>query len=401
MKSSQDQGLALSGVRILDLSRVLAGPWATQMLGDLGAEIIKVEQPGKGDDTRTWGPPWHGDGDDRLSGYYLSCNRNKKSVVIDMAKPEGQDLIRQLALQSDVVVENFKLGGLKKYGLDYASLGAADPRLIYCSITGFGQSGPRAAQPGYDFMIQGMSGFMSITGDPSTEPQRAGVAVTDVMTGLHAVIAILAALNQRHATGRGQYIDLALFDVAVSVLANQALNYLVSGEVPVRMGNAHPNVIPYQAFATLDGHLILAVGNDAQFARFMALTDLPEWGEDERFRTNAARIAHRPVLIPQVARIMAGRTTVDWTELLTKHGIPHGPINSIAQALADPQAKHRGLATQAGSRPAIASPLRLSDSPAPPASAPPRLGADTDEVLAALCGLDADMLADLRARGVL
>ena len=401
MTDTASAARALSGIRILDLSRVLAGPWATQMLGDLGAEIIKVEQPGKGDDTRGWGPPWHGEGEERLSGYYLSCNRNKKSVSIDMSKPEGQALIRQMAAQSDVVVENFKQGGLAKYGLDYGSLSAINPRLIYCSITGFGQSGPRAAQPGYDFMIQGMSGFMSVTGDPSTEPQRAGVAIADVMTGLHAVIAILAALNQRHESGRGQYIELALFDVAVSVLANQALNYLVSGEVPVQMGNAHPNVIPYQAFATLDGHLILAVGNDGQFARFVTLTDLPEWGSDPRFVTNAARLANRPVLIPQVARIMAGRTTAEWTEILTANGIPHGPINQIDQALADPQALHRGLVTSAGDRPAIASPLRLSDSPPPPGSAPPLLGADTAAVLAALCGVDADALAELRATAVI
>lgn len=394
-------GKALSGIRILDLSRVLAGPWATQMLGDLGAEIIKIEQPGAGDDTRGWGPPWHGEGADRLSAYYLSANRGKQSVTIDIATPQGQALVRDLCAKSDVVVENFKLGGLKKYGLDYESLSAADPRLIYCSITGFGQSGPRSSQPGYDFMIQGLSGMMSVTGDPSNEPQKTGVAYADVMTGLHAVIAILAAINQRRDTGRGQHIDLALFDVAVSTLANQALNYRVSGVPPVHMGNAHPNVVPYQAFTTLDGHLILAVGNDSQFARFGALAGHPEWGGDARFATNAARVANRAALIPEIARIMASRTTADWIAALEAAAIPHGPINRIDQALADPQAVHRGLATQAGTRPAIRSPLRLSDSPVDAGTPPPVLGGDTDAVLGALLDLRADDIAALRAAGVI
>jgi crotonobetainyl-CoA:carnitine CoA-transferase CaiB-like acyl-CoA transferase len=392
-------GKALSGVRVLDLSRVLAGPWCTQMLGDLGAEIVKIEQPGKGDDTRSWGPPWHGEGAARLSAYYLSANRNKKSVTIDMARPEGQALIRDLAAKSDVVVENFKFGGLARYGLDYATLSALNPRLVYCSITGFGQTGPRAAQPGYDFMIQGLSGMMSVTGDPATEPQKSGVAFADVMTGLHAAIAVLAALNQRHATGRGQHIDMALFDVAVSTLANQALNYLVSGAAPVRMGNAHPNVAPYQAFATLDGHLILAVGNDAQFARFSKLAGHPEWGGDARFQTNAGRIENRAELIPQIAAIMASRTTADWVAALEADGIPHGPINPIDRALADPQAVARGLTTDAGGRPGIASPLRLADSMPGPGTAPPVLGADTDAVLRMILGLDDARIAALRATG--
>lgn len=392
---------ALSGIRVLDLSRVLAGPWCTQMLGDLGAEIIKVEQPGKGDDTRSWGPPWHGEGADRLSAYYLSTNRNKQSVTIDMASAEGQQLIRDIAAKSDVVVENFKQGGLSKYGLDFASLSAINPRLVYCSITGFGQSGPRAAQPGYDFMIQGLSGMMSVTGDPSTAPQKSGVAFADVMTGLNATIAILAAINQRHETGRGQYIDIALFDVAVSTLANQALNYLVSGKAPVRMGNAHPNVVPYQAFATLDGHLILAVGNDAQFARFASLAGHPEWGSDPRFQTNAGRIENRPDLIPEVARIMASRTTADWVAALETENIPHGPINHIDQALADPQAIARGLVINAGGRPGIASPLRLSDSMPDAGTAPPVLGADTDKVLGDVLDLPSERIAALRANGTI
>jgi crotonobetainyl-CoA:carnitine CoA-transferase CaiB-like acyl-CoA transferase len=392
---------ALSGIRVLDLSRILAGPWCTQMLGDLGADIIKVEQPGRGDDTRGWGPPWHGEGDQALSAYYLSTNRNKQSVTIDMAQAEGQDLIRKLAAKSDVLVENFKLGGLAKYGLDYESLKAANPRLIYCSITGFGQTGPRSSQPGYDFMIQGLSGMMSVTGDPSNEPQKSGVAFADVMTGLHSVIAILAAINQRHDTGRGQHIDMALFDVAVSTLANQALNYLVSGKVPVQSGNAHPNVVPYQAFATHDGHLILAVGNDGQFARFSALVGHPEWSRDPRFTTNAARVANRADLTPAIARIMTSRTTDDWVVALNAEGIPHGPINGIDKALSDPQAMARGLATKAGDRPAIASPLRLSDSPVDAGTAPPLLGADTLNVLGDVLGLDETTLTRYRLAGII
>ena len=378
---------ALDGIRVLDLSRVLAGPWATQMLGDLGAEVIKIEQPGKGDDTRGWGPPWHGEGDDQLSGYYLSCNRNKQSVAIDIATPEGQEIIRALALKSDVLVENFKVGGLAKYELDYESLKAANPTLIYCSITGFGQTGPRAHEPGYDFMIQGITGMMSVTGDPSNGPQKSGVAYADVMTGLHAVIGILAALYQRTVSGRGQYIDLALFDVGVSTLANQALNYLVSGVPPKLMGNAHSNVVPYQAFATLDGHIILAIGNDGQFARFASLVGRSEWANDERFATNSGRIVYRAELIPDIAYIMASRTTAQWVEVLGDGGIPNGPINQIDQALADPQAVFRGLVTDADGRPGIASPLRLSDSERDAGTAPPVLGADTEAVLARLLGL--------------
>ncbi len=390
----------LDGTRILDLSRVLAGPWCTQMLGDLGAEVIKIEQPGKGDDTRGWGPPWHGEGADQLSAYFLSANRGKQSVTIDIAAPEGQALILRLAEQCDIVVENFKVGGLAKYGLDYESVKAVNPRLIYCSITGFGQHGPRAAQPGYDFMIQGLSGMMSVTGDPSNEPQKSGVAYADVMTGLHGVIAILAAVVQREKTGRGQHIDLALFDVGVSTLANQALNYLVSGKAPAQSGNAHMNVVPYQLFATLDGHIILAVGNDGQFARFAQLVGHPEWAEDARFKTNGARNEHRAALIPQIAAIMAGRTSADWETALAAQGIPQGPVNRIDQALADRQAEFRGLSTQAGDRPAIASPLRLSDAPCQPSSAPPLLGQQSDAVLTHVLGLSAEEVASLRRRGI-
>ena len=392
---------ALSGIRVLDLSRVLAGPWCTQMLGDLGAEIIKIEQPGKGDDTRSWGPPWHGDGDERLSAYYLSANRNKKSVTIDISKPEGQALIRELVTKCDVLVENFKVGGLEKYGLDYLSLKALNPRLVYCSITGFGHSGPRAHQPGYDLMVQGMSGLMSVTGDPAREPQKVGVALVDVMTGLHACIAVLAALNQRHETGRGQLIDMALLDVAVSTLANIGLNQRVTGEAPRRMGNAHPSVVPYQVFETADGHMIVAVGNDSQFAHFTKALGLADLAKDPRFTTNSGRVENRGDLIPQLAQAMRGKTTAQWAEMLEAVNVPVGPINDIGQALADPQAVSRGLATMAGNRPAIASPLRLSDSLPGAGSEPPLLGQNTDEVLGAMLGHDAASIADLKARGIL
>ncbi|MEY3703339.1 MAG: hypothetical protein RLZZ561_959 [Pseudomonadota bacterium] len=392
---------ALSGIRVLDLSRVLAGPWCTQMLGDLGAEIIKIEQPGKGDDTRSWGPPWHGDGDERLSAYYLSANRNKKSVTIDLSKPEGQALIRELAAKCDVLVENFKVGGLEKYGLDYLSLKALNPRLVYCSITGFGHSGPRAHQPGYDLMVQGMSGLMSVTGDPAGEPQKVGVALVDVMTGLHACIAVLAALNQRHETGRGQLIDMALLDVAVSTLANIGLNQRVTGEAPRRMGNAHPSVVPYQVFETADGHMIVAVGNDSQFAHFTKALGLADLAKDPCFTTNSGRVENRGDLIPQLAQAMRGKTTAQWAELLESVNVPAGPINDIGQALADPQAVARGLATMAGNRPAIASPLRLSDSLPDAGTEPPLLGQNTDEVLGDMLGHDAASIADLKARGIL
>lgn len=392
---------ALSGIKVLDLSRVLAGPWCTQMLGDLGAEVIKIEQPGKGDDTRGWGPPWHGEGEDRLSAYYLSANRNKKSVAIDISKPEGQALIREMAAKCDVLVENFKVGGLEKYGLDYVSLKALNPRLVYCSITGFGHSGPRAHQPGYDLMVQGMSGLMSITGDPAGEPQKVGVALVDVMTGLHACIAVLAALNQRHVTGRGQFIDMALLDVAVSTLANIGMNQRVTGTAPKRMGNAHSSVVPYQVFETADGHMIVAVGNDSQFAHFVGALGLASMAEDLRYKTNSARVENRDTLIPQLAAAMKMQTTAHWDAALEAVNVPAGPINDIGQALNDPQSVARGLATMAGDRPAIASPLRLSDSMPDAGTEPPMLGQNTEEVLRAFLGhTDADLDA-LKARGVL
>lgn len=400
---------ALTGLRVLDLSRVLAGPWATQMLGDLGAEIIKIEKPGVGDDTRGWGPPWLADGEGnetRESAYFVSANRNKRSVTIDMARPEGQALIRRLVATSDVLVENFKVGGLARYGLDYDSLKVLNPRLIYCSITGFGQDGPEAGRAGYDFMIQGMSGLMSVTGSPDTEPQKIGVALVDVMTGLHAAIAVLAAIEQRHKTGRGQHIDLALFDVAMASLANQALNYLVSGVAPRRLGNAHPNIVPYQAFETSDGHLILAVGNDGQFARFCRIADLPEIAADARFHANAGRVAHREVLIPILGAALMRHTTAEWLAMLDVAGIPAGPINTIAQAFAEPQALARGLALAlphplGGIAPGVRSPLCLSDSPLGEPQAPPILGQHTDVILETVLGLPAEERAQLRSAGVL
>lgn len=400
---------ALSGIRVLDLSRVLAGPWATQALGDLGAEVVKIEKPGEGDDTRGWGPPWLADGEGnptRESAYFLAANRNKRSVTIDMARPEGQALIHALARESDVVVENFKVGGLKRYGLDYDSLAALNPRLIYCSITGFGQDGPEAGRAGYDFMIQGMSGLMSVTGSPETEPQKVGVALVDILTGLNATIAILAALEQRHRSGRGQRIDIALFDVAVASLANQALNFLVGGTAPRRLGNAHPNIVPYQAFETADGHLILAVGNDAQFARFCRLADLASLAADPRYATNRERVAHRDTLVPLIAAALKRQTTADWLAMLDTAGIPAGPINTIAQAFAEPQALARGLAMNlshplGGTASGVRSPLRLADSPMDGATAPPLLGQHTDEVLETRLGLSAAERQALCAAGII
>ncbi|WP_428031988.1 CaiB/BaiF CoA transferase family protein [Ancylobacter sp.] len=407
--TSRPPAPALTGIRVLDLSRVLAGPWATQTLGDLGAEVIKVEKPGEGDDTRGWGPPWLPDGEGRPtreSAYFLTANRNKRSVTIDMASPQGQALIRRLAAASDVVVENFKVGGLKRYGLDHESLAALNPRLVTCSITGFGQDGPEAGRAGYDFMIQGMSGLMSVTGSPDTEPQKIGVALVDILTGLNATIAILAALEQRHRTGRGQHIDIALFDVAVASLANQALNFLVGGTAPRRLGNAHPNIVPYQAFETADGHLILAVGNDAQFARFCRIAELPDIAADARFTSNRDRVAHRETLIPVIAAALKRQSTGEWLAMLDAAGIPAGPINTVAQAFAEPQALARGLAMSlphplGGRAPGVRSPLRLSDSPPGAATAAPLLGQHTDEVLETLLGLDPAERQALREAGVI
>ena len=383
---------ALHGVKVLDLSRVLAGPWATQMLGDLGADVVKVERPGTGDDTRAWGPPWVG-GDDHpahdMSAYFTCANRNKRSVAIDLSSQDGQALIRRLAAQADVLVENFKVGGLTQYGLDYASLSQVNPGLIYCSITGFGQTGPYAQRPGYDFLVQGMGGLMSVTGqadaEPGGGPMKVGVALVDVMTGLYASNAILAALQHRHRTGEGQHIDVALLDVQVASLANQAANHLVGGLVPQRMGNAHPNIVPYQDFPTADGHMILTVGNDGQFERLCTVAGHAEWATDARFRTNAARVEHREALVALLRGETVKRTTAQWIDALEKAGVPCGPINDIAQVFADPHVVARGLRVPmpgpAGELSTVASPLRLSATPVSYALAPPALGAHTEEVV--------------------
>lgn len=387
----QVQAAALSHLRVLDLSRVLAGPWASQMLGDLGAEIIKIEQPERGDDTRGWGPPYLNDaqGNAVESAYFLCTNRNKKSVALDMATPEGQSHIRALAMQSDILIENFKVGGLAKYGLDYASLAQLNPRLIYCSITGFGQTGPYAKRPGYDFMIQGMGGLMSLTGQPDGEeggPVKVGVALTDVMTGLHAVAGILAAVAWREKSGEGQHIDLALLDVQVSCLANQAMNYLVTGKSPERMGNSHPSIVPYQAFPTADGDMILAVGNDSQFASFCRVAEQPQWATDARFATNAARVVNRKILVPLLRQTTVHKTTEAWISLLESANVPCGPINTLEQVFADPHVVAKGLRIEVphpitGVAPGVASPLRFSKTPVQYRSSAPLLGADTAQVL--------------------
>jgi crotonobetainyl-CoA:carnitine CoA-transferase CaiB-like acyl-CoA transferase len=405
----------LSGLRVLDLSRVLAGPWASQLLGDLGADVIKVERPGEngkgGDDTRGWGPPWLADGKGQPTtdaAYFLCTNRNKRSLTVDITQPAGQEIVRELAAQSDVVLENFKVGGLKAYGLDYARLSAINPKLVYCSITGFGQDGPYAGRAGYDFLIQGMGGLMSVTGRADGEegagPQKVGVALTDILTGLYATVGIQAALAHREKTGQGQHIDLALLDVQVACLANQAMNYLVSGKAPRRMGNGHPNIVPYQDFPTADGDMILAIGNDGQFARFCDIAGHAEWIGDDRFATNAARVRNRVALIPLLRQATVMRTTAEWITLLEKSAVPCGPINDLAGVFADPQVLHRGLQVAmhhaaGGTAPQVANPIRYSATPIDYRRAPPLLGQDTRDVLREL-GCSADEIAALRAAGV-
>ncbi|MDZ4192964.1 MAG: CaiB/BaiF CoA-transferase family protein, partial [Pseudomonas sp.] len=374
---------ALSHIRVLDLSRVLAGPWAGQIFGDLGAEVIKVERPGSGDDTRHWGPPYIKDAegnDSREAAYFQSANRNKQSLTLDFTQSEGQRLVRELVAQCDVLLENFKVGGLAAYGLDYESLKAINPRLIYCSITGFGQSGPYAKRAGYDFMIQGLGGLMSLTGRPEGEegagPMKVGVALTDILTGLYATVGVLAALNQREQSGVGQHIDVALLDVQVACLANQAMNYLATGVSPKRLGNAHPNIVPYQDFPSADGNFILAVGNDGQFRKFCEVAGIANLADDPRFVTNKARVAHRAELIPLLRQATVFKTTAQWIEQLEKAGVPCGPINDLQQVFADPQVQARGLRLDlpnalGSSTPQVASPLRLSATPVAYRSAPP------------------------------
>ena len=403
---------SLSGITVLDLSRILAGPWATQVLGDLGADIIKVERPGSGDDTRGWGPPFLRDADSGANAdaaYYLCANRNKRSVTIDFTTPEGRGIVLDLARRADVLIENFKVGGLAAYGLDYESLKQINPRLIYCSITGFGQSGPYAARPGYDFLVQAMGGLMSVTGvkdgEPGAGPQKAGVALTDILTGLYASIGILAALRHRDRTGEGQRIDLALLDVQVACLANQAMNYLVSGVAPGRLGNAHPNIVPYQDFPTSDGYMIIAVGNDAQFTRLCGELELPELAQDPRFARNQDRVAHRQTLTLQLCAATRKRPTAHWVDRLESAGVPCGPINGIDAVFDDPQVRAREMQiamphAAAGSVPLVASPLKLSESPASYRLTPPALGAHTREVLADLLKMSDAKIDELAARGI-
>lgn len=396
----------LSGIKILDLSRVLAGPWATQLLADLGAEVIKIEKPGEGDETRSWGPPYLEKDGAREAAYFLAANRGKRSVGVDLADPEGAGLVSRLAAQADVVVENFKVGGLKKYGLDYESLRAVNPALVYCSITGFGQQGPYAQRPGYDFVVQAMGGMMSLTGEPEGEPMRVGVALTDLSTGLYAANAIQAALIHRQRTGQGQMIDLSLLDVQVALLANQALNYLVTGRNPRRWGNAHPNIVPYQSFATRDGDIALAVGNDGQFTRMCRAIGADGLAADPRFTTNADRVANRAVLIAALQGIFATGDTADWLARLEAAGVPAASVNTIAQVFADPHVRDRGLQLSLphptlGAAPGVACPIRLSETPVGAKTAPPALAADTRDVLVERLGLDEETLERLSALGVI
>jgi crotonobetainyl-CoA:carnitine CoA-transferase CaiB-like acyl-CoA transferase len=398
---------ALSGLRVLDLSRVLAGPWAAQVFGDLGAEVIKIERPGTGDETRTWGPPYLKDQDGRDTAdaaYFLAANRNKQSVCVDFTRPEGQQIIRKLAEKSDIFLENFKVGGLKQYGLHYEQMREVNPRLIYCSITGFGQTGPYAPRAGYDFLIQGMGGLMSLTGrkdgEPGEGPQKVGVALTDILTGLYSVISVLAALNHRHATGQGQHIDLALLDVQVSSLANQNMNYLTTGSAPVRMGNAHPNIVPYQDFPTADGNMILAVGNEGQFSALCQVLGHPEWALDPRFSTNAMRVKHREIAVGLLSSVTRTRATAHWIAACEKLGVPCGPINDLDAVFNDPHIRSRGLEVTlphpvAGVVPMVGSPIRMSETPVAYRSAPPLLGEHTMTVLENTLGLGRDELAAL------
>jgi len=404
---------ALSHLRVLDLTRVLAGPWCTQLLADLGADVIKVERPGSGDDTRAWGPPYLKDAqghDTSEAAYYLAANRGKRSMTLDIASKAGQQVLRLLAARCDVLVENYKVGQLARYGLDYATLSALNPRLVYCSITGFGQDGPYKDRAGYDFIIQGMGGFMSITGErddrPGGGPQKAGVAVSDLMTGMYAAAAILAAVAQREHTGRGQHIDLALFDTMVAMLANMNMNYLVSGKAPGRAGNAHQNIVPYQVFAAADGHVIVAVGNDSQYAKFCAVAGCPELAVDPRFAKNADRVRNRDVLVPLLEDIVRRRPMAFWARELEAAGVPCGPINSIAQALADPQIVARGLRIErphplAGTVPLVASPIVMDGQRAASELPPPTLGEHTRAILADVAGLSSAEIDALATEGVI
>ncbi|MDF2178005.1 CaiB/BaiF CoA-transferase family protein [Aliiglaciecola sp. CAU 1673] len=396
---------ALSGIKVLDLSRILAGPWATQMLGDLGADVIKIEATQKGDDTRGWGPPYVGEDENAVAAYFCAANRNKRSLALDISQAKGQEIIKALASKADVLVENFKTGGLQKYGLDYSSLFALNPRLIYCSITGFGQSGPYKNRAGYDFMIQAIGGLMSVTGEPEGSPMKAGVALTDILTGLYAANAIQAALLYRQQSGLGQHIDLALLDVQVACLANQAMNYLASGKAPQRLGNAHPNIVPYQSFETMDGYIILAIGNDQQFARFCALAKQNELALDPRFATNAARVQNRQILVPLLEPILKQFSCAWWLQHLENEGVPCGPVNDIQQVFADPQVQFRQMQqafndSQGQSIPFVANPINFSASPVKYAKAPPQLGEHSQDILQEWLHLSSEEIQQLSLTGV-
>lgn len=402
-KANPESRGALAGLRVLDLTRVLAGPWASQLLGDLGAQVVKIERPGRGDDTRGWGPPFVGAPDEGLSAYFLCANRNKRSIAIDFSGQRGGELLRRLAAGSDVVIENFLPGTLARYGLDYESLCAIKPDLIYCSITGFGQTGPERGRGGYDLLIQAMGGLMSVTGEADGGPAKVGVALADVITGLYAASGILAALRHRDATGEGQHIDIALLDAEIAALANQALNYLVSGEPPVRCGNAHPNIVPYQAFAASDGHLVLAVGNDAQFRNFCAAAGVPELADDPRYASNAARVEHREELIAGLEPLIAARGRDEWITMFEAAGVPCGPVNDLAEVFANPQVRARGVHLALGKHkiPQVANPLRMSATPPDYRLPPPRLGADTRAVLRELLDMGESELDTLEDAGVI
>ncbi|RJF99256.1 CaiB/BaiF CoA transferase family protein [Noviherbaspirillum saxi] len=403
---------ALGHIRVLDLTRVLAGPWCAQNLADLGADVIKVERPGAGDDTRSWGPPYlrDADGNDTSeAAYYLAANRGKRSITLDIASPEGQQIVRELARQSDVVLENYKVGQLKKYGLDYASLKQEKPDLVYCSITGFGQTGPYAQRAGYDFIIQGMGGFMSITGErddlPGGGPQKAGVAISDLMTGMYATIAVMAALTHRDRTGEGQYIDMALLDVQVAMLANMNTNYLASGNPPRRWGNAHPNIVPYQTFATSDGHIIVAVGNDGQYRRFVEAGGRPDLVADERFATNPMRVRHRDTLVPLLADMVATKTKQQWIDALEAAGVPCGPINNLDEVFDNPQVVARGMRVDLPHPTGaivklVGSPMKMSATPPQHDMSPPLLGQHTDDVLRDVLGRNDQQIEALRSKRV-
>jgi crotonobetainyl-CoA:carnitine CoA-transferase CaiB-like acyl-CoA transferase len=401
---------ALSGVRVLDMSRILAGPWATQLLGDLGADVLKIEKPGLGDDTRGWGPPFVDAGADADAAYFTCANRNKASVTLDFTRPEGAEILRKLIPQHHIFVENFKTGGLKKYGLDYASVAKINPAIVYCSITGFGQDGPYANRAGYDYLVQAAGGLMSVTGQadgtPGAEPLKVGVAVADLFTGMYATVAILAALRHAEATGIGQHLDLSLLDCQTAMLANQGANYLVSGVAPSRLGNAHPNIAPYQVFPTADGHVVLAVGNDGQFRAFCGVAGAEALASDARFTTNALRVANRAALIEALIPALLRQTTAAWIAALEAAQVPCGPINTIDKVFADPQVIARGMRhdmtrPDGTTLPLVANPIKMSVTPPLPRLAPPTLGSDTEASLSRLAGLSPEALSDLRTKGII